>query len=123
MTPQYTSTGAATLAPIADPLDIAARTRPRTSLQDTVSQTLTMAWRSLRKMRRNPEQFFDVIIQPLLFTAMFTYIFGGAISGSVASYMPIIIPGILAQTALTACMAMGTQLRDDMDKGVFDRFK
>ena len=28
-----------------------------------------------------------------------------------------------AQTALTACMATGIQLREDMDKGVFDRFK
>ena len=35
----------------------------------------------------------------------------------------MIIPGILAQTALTACMATGMQLREDMDKGVFDRFK
>ena len=43
-----------------------------------------MAWRATKKMRRNPEQFFDVTIQPLLFTAMFAYIFGGAISGSVA---------------------------------------
>ena len=103
--------------------EILARTTPRNSLRDTLNQTVTMAWRSLTKMRRNPEQFFDVLIQPLLFTAMFTYIFGGAISGSVANYMPIIIPGILAQTALTACMAMGTQLREDMDKGVFDRFK
>jgi ABC-2 type transport system permease protein len=109
--------------PIADPFELAAGTRAHTSLGETMSQTTTMAWRATKKMRRNPEQFFDVIIQPLLFTAMFTYIFGGAISGSVASYMPIIIPGILAQTALTACMAMGTQLRDDMDKGVFDRFK
>ena len=33
------------------------------------------------------------------------------------------IPGILAQTVLTACMATGVQLREDMDKGVFDRFK
>ncbi|MBO9522680.1 MAG: ABC transporter permease [Nocardioidaceae bacterium] len=105
------------------PEDVAARTSPRNSVRETVSQTLTMAWRSTKKMRRNPEQFFDVIIQPLLFTAMFTYIFGGAISGDVKSYLPIIIPGILAQTALTACMAMGTQLREDMDKGVFDRFK
>ncbi len=103
--------------------EIVARTSTHNSLRDTVSQTITMAWRSLKKMRRNPEQFFDVIIQPLLFTAMFTYIFGGAISGSVSSYMPLIIPGILAQTAPTACMAMGTQLREDMDKGVFYRFK
>jgi ABC-2 type transport system permease protein len=118
-----TTTLTPTRTPIGDPMDVVARTRPRTTLQDTVSQTMTMAWRSTKKMRRNPEQFFDVIIQPLLFTAMFTYIFGGAISGSVKDYMPLIIPGILAQTALTACMAMGTQLRDDMDKGVFDRFK
>ena len=95
----------------------------RVSLRTTIRQTMTMAWRATIKMRRNPEQFFDVTIQPLLFTAMFAYIFGGAISGSVASYLPILIPGIIAQTTLTACMATGVQLREDMDKGVFDRFK
>src|SRR4051812_4567373 len=95
----------------------------RPTLRDTIEQTQAMAWRALLKMRRNPEQFFDVTLQPLLFTAMFTYIFGGAVAGSTASYLPIIIPGILAQTALTACMATGIQLREDMDKGVFDRFK
>lgn len=100
-----------------------ARTRSHPTLSDTVSQTVSMAWRATKKMRRNPEQFFDVTIQPLLFTAMFAYIFGGAISGGVQAYLPLIIPGILAQTALTACMATGTQLREDMDKGVFDRFK
>lgn len=93
------------------------------SLRDTVDQTLTMAWRALKKMRRNPEQFFDVTIQPLLFTAMFAFIFGGGLAGSVQNYLPWLIPGILAQTALTACMATGTQMREDMDKGVFDRFK
>jgi ABC-2 type transport system permease protein len=94
-----------------------------TSFRETVSQTFSMAWRALKKMQRNPEQFFDVIIQPLLFTAMFTYIFGGAIAGNVKSYLPTIITGIMVQTALTACMATGTQMREDMDKGVFDRFR
>ena len=89
----------------------------------TSQQVFAMAWRALIRMRRNPEQFFDVTLQPLLFTAMFTYIFGGAVAGSTAGYLPLIIPGILAQTALTACMATGIQLREDMDKGVFDRFK
>lgn len=98
---------------------LAARPSPR----ETLDQTLAMAWRATKKMRRNPEQFFDVTLQPILFTAMFAYIFGGAVSGSVADYLPLIIPGILAQTALTACMATGTQMREDMDKGVFDRFK
>jgi ABC-2 type transport system permease protein len=104
----------------------AAAARPlsaRPSPEDTLRQTFAMAWRALKKMRRNPEQFFDVTLQPILFTAMFAYVFGGAVSGSVADYLPLMIPGILAQTALTACMATGTQMREDMDKGVFDRFK
>jgi ABC-2 type transport system permease protein len=95
----------------------------RPSPQDTLTQTFAMAWRALKKMRRNPEQFFDVTLQPILFTAMFAYVFGGAVSGSVSDYLPLMIPGILAQTALTASMATGTQMREDMDKGVFDRFK
>ena len=103
--------------------DPAATVRHRVSPADAFGQTMTMAWRATMKMRRNPEQFFDVIVQPLLFTAMFAYIFGGAISGDVASYLPLLIPGILAQTTLTACIATGTQLREDMDKGVFERFK
>jgi ABC-2 type transport system permease protein len=97
--------------------------RAHVGLGETASQTLTLAWRATMKMRRNFEQLFDVTIQPLLFTAMFAYIFGGAISGSVDDYLPIIIPGLIGQTVLTACVATGVQLREDMDKGVFDRFK
>jgi ABC-2 type transport system permease protein len=106
-----------------DPAAAAARARPRTTVTETLSQTLSMAWRALKKMRRKPEQFFDVTIQPLLFTAMFAYVFGGAISGSVKSYLPLMIPGIVGQTVLTTCMSTGVQLREDMEKGVFDRFK
>jgi ABC-2 type transport system permease protein len=109
--------------PVVDPAAAVARTRPRVTIADTVGQTLSMAWRALKKMRRNPEQFFDVALQPLLFTAMFAYIFGGAISGNVHDYLPVLIPGIVAQTVLTTCMSTGVQLREDMEKGVFDRFK
>ncbi|MFC4111713.1 ABC transporter permease [Nonomuraea zeae] len=103
--------------------DRVAAARRRVSMKETLAQTLTMAWRAVKKMRRNPEQFFDVALQPILFTAMFAFIFGGAIAGDVQSYLPLMIPGILAQTVLTTCMATGTQLREDMEKGVFDRFK
>ena len=108
---------------VVDPAAAVARTRPRTTPAEIVRQTLFMAWRALKKMRRNPEQFFDVTLQPLLFTAMFAYVFGGAISGNVQAYLPLMIPGIVAQTVLTTCMSSGVQLREDMDKGVFDRFK
>ncbi|NUO61768.1 MAG: ABC transporter permease [Hamadaea sp.] len=117
-----------TPAPVAAPRrltpdDIAARTTSHNSLRQTLGQTMSMAWRATKKMRRNPEQFFDVTVQPLLFTAMFAYLLGGGLAGSVQAYLPLVIPGILAQTALTACMATGVQLREDMEKGVFDRFK
>ncbi|BBI35498.1 ABC transporter permease [Cohnella abietis] len=94
-----------------------------TSFGQTLRNSLTMAYRGLLKIRRTPEQLFDVTLQPIIFTLMFTYIFGGAISGDIASYLPVIIPGILVQTVITASMVTGVQLREDMDKGVFDRFK
>ncbi|MCO7127138.1 ABC transporter permease [Sporolactobacillus shoreicorticis] len=97
--------------------------KKNSGLGQTVRNSLTMAYRGLLKIRRTPEQLFDVTLQPIIFTLMFTYIFGGAISGNVQSYLPVIIPGILVQTVITTSIVTGVQLREDMDKGVFDRFK
>lgn len=97
--------------------------RNHAPISQTVRNTFTMAWRGLLKIRRTPEQLIDVTVQPILFTLMFTYIFGGAIAGDVQSYLPIIIPGILVQTVITTSVVTGVQLREDMDKGVFDRFR
>jgi ABC-2 type transport system permease protein len=94
-----------------------------TGLGATIRQSFTMAYRGLVKVRRTPEQLFDVTLMPIVFTVMFTYIFGGAIAGDISSYLPVIIPGILVQTNITSSIVTGVQLREDMDKGVFDRFK
>ena len=94
-----------------------------TGLNATIRNSLTMAYRGVLKIRRTPEQLFDVTLQPIIFTVMFTYLFGGAISGNIAKYLPIIIPGILVQTVITTSLVTGIQLREDMEKGVFDRFK
>ncbi|WP_019910263.1 ABC transporter permease [Paenibacillus sp. HW567] len=95
----------------------------RTSFRQSVRNSLTMAYRGLLKIKRTPEQLFDVTLQPIIFTLMFTYIFGGAISGDVQNYLPVIIPGILVQTVIGTSIVTGVQLREDMEKGVFDRFK
>ncbi len=65
----------------------------------------------------------DVIIQPVMFMLMFGYLFGGAIAGGVQAYLPTIVPGILMQTMLSAASGSGAQIREDLDSGVFDRFK
>jgi len=98
-------------------------TAVRPSVSSTLSQSVTMAYRGLLKIKRTPEQLFDVTLQPIIFTVMFTYIFGGAIAGNIAHYLPIIIPGILAQTVIGTSVVTGVQLREDMEKGVFDRFR
>ena len=92
-------------------------------VRDAFTQITTLAWRALIKMSRNPEQLVDVTAMPVLFTVMFGLMFGGAVSGSTAHYLPTLIPGIIAMTTITACVGAGIQLREDMDKGVFDRFR
>ncbi|MFE2995956.1 ABC transporter permease [Nocardia sp. NPDC059246] len=91
--------------------------------RQTVANSFTMAYRGLLKIKHNPEQLFDVTVQPILFTALFAGIFGGAMAGSVSAYLPTLIPGLLVQTVVLTSVVTGTQLREDMDKGVFDRFK
>ncbi|WP_431277730.1 ABC transporter permease [Leifsonia poae] len=93
------------------------------SLTQSVANSFTMAYRGLLKIKRTPEQLFDVTLQPIIFTVMFAYLFGTAIAGSVETYLPALIPGILVQTVITTSVVTGVQLREDMDKGVFDRFK
>lgn len=48
------------------------------SFAQAIRNSLTMAYRGLLKIRRTPEQLFDVTLQPIVFTLMFAYIFGGA---------------------------------------------
>ncbi len=102
---------------------VRAEAKPSVGFAETVRQSLSLGYRGLLKIRHNPEQLFDVVLQPIIFTLMFTYIFGGAISGNVHAYLPVIIPGILVQTVIVTSIVTGTQLREDMEKGVFDRFR
>lgn len=93
------------------------------SVGQSVSQALTMAQRGLLKLKHNPQQLFDVVILPIVFTVLFSSLFGGAIAGNVEAYLPTLIPGVLVQVAVAASVTTGVQLREDLDKGVFDRFK
>ena len=47
----------------------------------TIRNTCTFAYRALLKMFKNPEIFVDFVVLPVMFTLLFTFLFGGAISG------------------------------------------
>ena len=83
-----------------------------------------LARRSLIGTLRTPEALADVTIQPVIFLLLFTYVFGGAISGgSQHDYLQFLLPGILGQTIAMAGVAIGVNLNTDVEKGVFDRFR
>jgi oleandomycin transport system permease protein len=87
--------------------------------------SLALAQRSLIKTMRTPEALIDVTLQPVIFLALFTYVFGGAIAGTghQHEYLQYLLPGILAQTIGMGATAIGVNLNTDISKGVFDRFR
>jgi oleandomycin transport system permease protein len=88
-----------------------------------VRQTLALSRRTLIKLKRTPEQFFDVTLQPVIFLVMFVYLFGGAVSGSQSAYLQFVLPGLMLQNVLFSTVAIGVNLNTDVEKGVFDRFR
>ncbi len=81
------------------------------------------AWRGLLKIRHVPEQLMDATVTPVLFTVMFTYMFGGAIAGSTKEYLQFILPGIVVQSVIFTTVYSGVALNTDMTRGVVDRFR
>ncbi|HXC60214.1 MAG TPA: ABC transporter permease [Steroidobacteraceae bacterium] len=89
----------------------------------TFAAVLTLAWRAMLKIKHVPFQLFDVLVFPIMMTFMFTYLFGGALAGSVNTYLQWLIPGIVVQTMVFLTVYTGVSLNTDIQKGLFDRFK
>ena len=100
---------------------IASTPRPRPA--SPLSAAITFAWRGMLKVRHVPEQLLDVTVTPVMFVVMFTYIFGGAISGSTGEYRDYLLPGILVMSVLFTTVYSGVALNTDLTKGVVDRFR
>jgi len=100
-------------------LGLLARPRPASAL----SSVATLAWRAMLKIKHVPFQLFDVTVMPIMFTVMFTYIFGGALAGSPRQYIQYLLPGILVQTIVFITVYTGMGVNGDIHKGLFDRFR
>ena len=96
--------------------------RPRRAAS-ALAASLAFAWRSLLKIKHVPEQLGDVIGIPILFTLMFTYLFGGALAGSTGDYLQFLLPGTLALAVVFVTVYSGVTLNRDLATGAFDRFR
>jgi ABC-2 type transport system permease protein len=97
---------------------VAAPARP-----SAASNALVFGWRAVLKFKHLPEQLFDLVMTPIMFTLLFTFVFGGALAGSPREYLQYFLPGILVQTVIFNSVYSGMGLATDMGKGLFDRFR
>src|ERR1700744_114851 len=111
-----------TTAPFSAPAPLPALKR-RPSLASAVANSFTLAWRSVLKIKTNPEDLFGLLLQPIMYLILFTYVFGGAISGGTHKYLQFSLPGILVLFVVFATLGTGMMLSQDISTGVFDRFR
>jgi ABC-2 type transport system permease protein len=96
---------------------------PRQKPVSLLSAVGTLAWRAMLKIKHVPFQLFDVTVTPIMFTLLFTYIFGGALGGTPEKYIQFLLPGILVQTIVFITVYTGVGLNTDIQKGLYDRFR
>lgn len=96
-------------------------TRPPAASAATA--VLVFAWRTALRMKHVPEQLFDLFAIPVVFTLLFTYLFGGALAGSPRAYLQSLLPGTVVMTVLLLTTFTGANLTTDRSSGAFDRFR
>ncbi len=92
-------------------------------LAATLSDTRVIAWRNLLRVVRQPDLLLAFTIQPVMFTLLFVYVFGGAIRTGFDDYADFLIPGIIVQNIAFGGFATALGLSDDVRKGLIDRFR
>jgi len=98
---------------------------PLTRFRWAVSDTLTITRRNLIVWYRVPAYIFFSVVQPVIFTLLFRFVFGGAIPvpGIKGGYVQFLLPGIIGQTAAFASFGTAIALAQELQKGVIDRLR
>lgn len=118
-----TATPASTEAPARRPAAPAGE--GRIGLRGNLRHIGALVRRNALQIKQDPESMFDAVLMPIIFTLLFVYVFGGAISGkgNQDAYVNYVIPGLMAMMGMNIAMAVGTGVNDDFKKGVMDRFR
>src|SRR6516162_5714645 len=96
-------TAATTTADVA----FASPSRPRVGRPSIIGDAITIAWRNLLNIRRNPRLLVFATNQPVIFVLMFRYVFGGAIKVPGTAYVNYLMPGIFVQTVVFGALTTG----------------
>jgi len=89
-----------------------------------IGNVAVLTGRNLVHIAREPLQLSDVTIQPVLFTALFVYVFGaGVVLPHGGTYASFAIAGMLALNLTTSAMGTAVGLSNDLNGGIIDRFR
>jgi ABC transporter DrrB family efflux protein len=99
--------------------------RPEIRRTGLLRQSMAIVRRNLIHIKRMPEMLMDVTIQPVMFTVLFAYVFGGSIQvpSAAAGYREWLMAGIMGQTIAFASFIVAVGLTADIDKGIVDRMR
>jgi ABC transporter DrrB family efflux protein len=87
------------------------------------ADALTLARRNLLVWLKVPAFIVFTVIQPVMFTLLFRYVFGGAIRTAAPSYVDYLLPGVIGQTAAFTSFGTAISLAQEIQKGVIDRLR
>jgi ABC transporter DrrB family efflux protein len=93
------------------------------SLAATWSDTRVLARRNLMRIPRQPDLLIAYTVQPVMFTLLFVYVFGGAIDTGPFDYVDFLMPGIIVQSIAFGGFVTALGLSEDVKKGLIDRFR
>jgi ABC-2 type transport system permease protein len=82
----------------------------------------TFIKRSLIHTLRTPDALVMAIVLPVILMLLFTFVFGGAIQGD-GQYVNYVVPGIILLCAGFGAASTATDVANDMQTGIIDRFR
>jgi ABC-2 type transport system permease protein len=99
------------------PAGAAPAREPATGVARGIHDVWAMTRRNLVHISREPAQLSDVTVQPVIFTVLFVYIFGGGIPIPHGTYKDFVLAGLLSLNLVTSTMGTGVGLSPDPPRG------
>lgn len=90
-----------------------------------ITNTWTMAKRSLRHITRSPDTIITVVMMPIALLLLFVYVFGSALGQQTGGikYVDFLTPGIIIMTVISGIAYAAYRLSYDMQTGIINRFR
>lgn len=90
-----------------------------------LTDTWTMAKRSLRHTTRSLDTIITVVLTPIAMMLLFVYVFGGALGTQTGAieYVDFIVPGVIMMTVASGIAYASLRLSMDLQKGIISRFR